>query len=141
MKQVIRDAKYCPQALDSPISRVTPQGAVPVAKPAGERWVEAQALRTPETASTDAAIRRLVDHSLPHQPGNPEYRGAVAEATYARAVAEAKAAAPEAAPISAEPEPVTQAPAPVQAATVPEPAAVVAHAAVAGGTLTRRRLA
>jgi hypothetical protein len=139
MRSVVAD-RYNPHVRDRPAEKVTPAGAV-VAKVVGERWIDAQPLEAPGGATSQRLIEGMVNAALPHGVGNPEYRGAAAEAELARAVAAARATEPE--PISAAPEP--PAPEPVLATAVAEPVANVLEPAraapMAGGTLTRRRLA
>jgi hypothetical protein len=135
MREVIAGARYCPNALDAPISRVTPVGAVPVAKAVGERWLDARPLEVPGGATAQRLIEGLVNTFQPHGTGNPlaavrERRSPAAEARLASAVEAARATLLEA---LAEPE--RAAPEPVLAAPAPEPAARVP------GTITRRRLA
>jgi hypothetical protein len=153
MREVIRGAKYNPNALDGGVGKVTPVGAV-VAKVVGERWIEPAPLETPGGATSQRLIEGMVDAMQPHGAESPlrevrERRSPAAEAALAKAIAEAramlKAAEPTAA--TAEPEPVEAeaeaAPEPVLvvAEPVPEPPAVVARAPVAGGgVLTRRKL-
>jgi hypothetical protein len=38
MRQVIRDAKYNPNALDAPMTKVVPQGAAPAKEPGVPEW-------------------------------------------------------------------------------------------------------
>jgi hypothetical protein len=147
MRAVIHDAKYNPNALDSPVSKVTPVGAV-VAKAVGERWVDPAPLEVPGGATSQRLIEQMCDAMLgPGAPAARERRGSVPEAVLARAVAAARAelakpepAAPEAAeaaPISAEP---VAAPVPV-VAEVASAVLVAAVAAPKAGTITRRKLA
>ena len=112
--------------------------AVPAApEPRGTGWREAPPLDVPGGATTQALIEQMVNAFQPHQPGNPEYRGAAAQSRLAKAVAAAratpKAPAPEA---SAAPEPSPAAPEAVPVVVV-EPVVV---AASGGATVTRRRL-
>jgi hypothetical protein len=74
MREVIREAKYNPNALDAPINKVVPQGAVPAHTP-GERWVDPRPLATPEDRTTDEHIRRLADHFGPHGSQSPLSHG------------------------------------------------------------------
>ena len=73
MRQTIAD-RYNPREL-TPNMAVTPAGAGKVhvpgewEPPAG--WSEPTPMVTPESHSTDEAVRRLADHFAPHGPESP----------------------------------------------------------------------
>jgi hypothetical protein len=73
MRQTIAD-RYNPREL-TPNMAVTPAGAGKVhvpgewEPPAG--WSEPRPMVTPESHSTDEAVRRLADHFAPHGPESP----------------------------------------------------------------------
>jgi hypothetical protein len=92
MREVIRDAKYNPNALDAPINKVVPQGAVPVHTP-GERWVGPQPLASPPGQDI---IEKMVDAALPHGPASPLRHGmTVAQANLESAEAALRKLDPE----------------------------------------------
>jgi hypothetical protein len=78
MAETIRESGYNPNQLSRNFA-VTPSGAgkdhvpgtwePPAGPPAG--WSEPTPMVTPESRSTDEAIKRLADHFAPHAPESP----------------------------------------------------------------------